>query len=84
MAATNESMADLAERLSTYFERTVIDRTGLAGSFDFRCDYRAVPSQLEVTEVIHTCLHDVGLRLESTRATVAQLVIDRAERPTAN
>src|ERR1035441_1060608 len=31
----NESMPDLAWRLSGYLEKPVIDRTGLAGSFDF-------------------------------------------------
>jgi hypothetical protein len=49
LAGINESMADLAWRLSWYLERPALDRAGNAGSFDFRVEYRSGHAQAIAT-----------------------------------
>jgi uncharacterized protein (TIGR03435 family) len=75
-------------------ERTVVDRTRIAGRFDFTLAF--VPPQpplnrdgtAAVTDngpSIFTALQEqLGLKLESTRGPVRVLVIDHLERPTPN
>ena len=45
MRGTNITMIQLAERIGPYFDRPVIDRTGLTGSFDFRTEYARAGSR---------------------------------------
>jgi uncharacterized protein (TIGR03435 family) len=68
--------------------RLVIDRTGLEGTWDFEFAY-ARERRLSATDTADTGLPSIftaieeqlGLRLESTKAPVQILVIDRVERP---
>jgi uncharacterized protein (TIGR03435 family) len=70
-------------------DRAIIDRTGLDGQFDFVLEFAIpVPSaESQPTADISglslgTALREqLGLKLESTRAPVEILVIDRVERP---
>jgi uncharacterized protein (TIGR03435 family) len=80
----NEPMDDLAKRLSTYFDRPVLDRTGITGSFDFRCEYHADGQLPDRVGAIQWCLRDIGLRLESAKAPIEKIVIEHAEKPTPN
>src|SRR5258708_39023688 len=48
LAGINESMEDLAKRLSRYLGRPVLDRTGLSGSFDFRSEYSSDDARSDV------------------------------------
>jgi uncharacterized protein (TIGR03435 family) len=85
MRASNESMEDLAHRLSGYMGRPVLDRTDLRGSFDFETRYSSADGQRpDIVSMIVTCLNDIGLKLEPSRAPVPRIVIEQAERPTAN
>jgi uncharacterized protein (TIGR03435 family) len=84
LKATNASMQLLAERLSLYLERPVIDRTGIMGAYDFQFAYPAGESASDVTTDIIEALQAIGLKLESSKAPVETLVIDHAEKPTAN
>jgi uncharacterized protein (TIGR03435 family) len=76
-------------------ERDVVDRTGLDGRFDFAIQWtppQAVsPGADDVAPLtgsgpsIFTALQEqVALKLESTRAPVRLLVVDRVARPTPN
>ncbi len=82
-------------RLAANVGRLVIDRTGLTGNFDL--DLTWTPDQLTPGPALPAALarsapdspsiftavqEQLGLRLESTRAPVDVLVIDRAEQPT--
>jgi len=80
----NESMPDLAQRLSRYMGRPVLDRTGLPGSFDFETSYSVDGQRPDVISMILTCLNDIGLKLEPSKGQVERIVIEQAQRPTAN
>lgn len=85
MRGTNITMIQLAEPISPYFERPVIDRTGLTGSFDFRTEYARDGSERpDLIASIVASLRDLGLNLEPAKGPVETIVIDHAERPAAN
>ena len=96
------SMSDLTTVLSQTLQRTVIDKTGLTGTFDIHAEWTAdqstpgfmapglappgpAPSADSVGRSMFTVLQeDLGLKLESAKAPVEILVIDRLERPSEN
>ena len=94
--AGNITMTALANALRTYVGREVVDRTGLAGEFDFDLEFSAPPTAgstdagvpvapLDDAASIFTALQEqLGLKMESTRGPVEVMVIDSAERPTEN
>jgi uncharacterized protein (TIGR03435 family) len=78
------AIARLADHLSGLTGRPVVDRTALAGEFDFKIDY-AVEGQAEEGPSIFTALQEqVGLRLQAAKGPVESLTIERAERPSEN
>ncbi len=83
IAGTNISMSELAFRLSRYFERPVVDETGLEGSFDFKAQYIS-DSPTDVASSILISIQELGLKLESSRGPVETIVIDHAEKPSGN
>jgi len=87
-------LTDVTPLLSTRLQRTVIDRTGLEGPWDLTLTYTPEPSQIAAGTLapgsqptfdpngpsIFTAVQEqLGLKLESTRAPVSVLVIERAE-----
>jgi uncharacterized protein (TIGR03435 family) len=89
-------MSQFATVLSNFVQRVVIDRTQLAGTFDFRLSWTpdripqgapppgapALPPIDPNGPSLFAALQEqLGLKLESTRAPLDVLVIDRAERP---
>lgn len=94
--AGNITMAALAGALRPYVGREVVDRTGLAGEFDFDLQFSAPPTTgpidtgipvapLDDAAAVFTALQEqLGLKLESTRGPVELMVIDSAERPAEN
>ena len=80
----NESMPDLAWRLSRYLGRPVLDQTGLSGSFDFRVAYSSEGPRPDVISMILATVQDLGLKLESSKGPVESIVIEHVEKPSAN
>jgi uncharacterized protein (TIGR03435 family) len=84
------SMDALAGELSEVAGRPVVNRTGLAGEFDFDLMYTPSLSALPVADAatppdLSTALRDLlGLRLETARGPMEVLVVDRVERPREN
>ncbi|MGA7155220.1 MAG: TIGR03435 family protein [Acidobacteriaceae bacterium] len=78
----NESMPDLAARLSRALSQTVVDRTNLTGSYDFEVAADATPDDAE--DNILESLKDLGLELKRSTAPVQTIVIDHASQPTEN
>ena len=76
--------------LSEALDRTVIDKTGLAGAFDFRLEWapqRALAEQSDNagSPSIFTAVQEqLGLKLEAGKGPVDYLVIDHAEKPSGN
>jgi uncharacterized protein (TIGR03435 family) len=75
--------------------RTVVDKTGLTGTFDFdlrwadqadkRADAPPAPAVDSNGASLFTALQEqLGLKAEAQRGPVDVLVIDSAERPTEN
>lgn len=88
LKARGEAMTRLAEWLGNRADRLVVDRTGLAGTYDFELQFTR-DEALGRTDVpagaisLFTALREqLGLKLESTRGPVPFLVIDQVRRPT--
>jgi len=80
LAGQNATMPLLAQRLAQMLRRPVRDETGLAGNFDFKFNYE----QDETDSGLVTAIQKLGLKLESRKAPVEHLVVDHAEKPSAN
>jgi bla regulator protein blaR1 len=100
MIAENTPISMLLVNLQGISGRTVLDRTGLTGRYDFRLEYTPDsgggakgPADAEKVEAvagdsgpsIFTALQEqLGLRLEATRGPVETIVIERVEKPSEN
>jgi uncharacterized protein (TIGR03435 family) len=88
--ANGASMEMLAGALAGQLGRPVIDRTGLAGAFDFKLEWTPDAAQADAAPVdagpsLFTALQEqLGLKLESTKAPAEVIVIDHVERPSEN
>jgi uncharacterized protein (TIGR03435 family) len=93
LKAANVTMEAFARRLSRNRDigRTVVDKTGLTGRFDFDLDW--APAQLTPAQSdppddrpgIFTALQEqLGLKLQSEKVSIQAVVVDRAEKPSEN
>lgn len=82
IAFKRQTMTRLGQRLSSAAQRPVVDRTGLAGEFDFILEYdeNGVLRPTLVTAI----REQLGLRLQPSRAPVDVLVVEQAQRPREN
>jgi uncharacterized protein (TIGR03435 family) len=84
MKATKLSMKDFAGGLARQTGRPVVDKTGLAGEFDFDLTWSSDQAMDGSGPSIFTALQELGLRLVSTKGSVDVIVVDRVERPSEN
>jgi uncharacterized protein (TIGR03435 family) len=90
MTAHGMTMEQLAgERLPRMAGRPVVDKTGLAGMWDFQLEVafetREAPGEAGgAPDVFAAVQQQLGLKLEGAKGSVDTLVIDRAERPVEN
>jgi bla regulator protein blaR1 len=100
MAVGGSPMTQIATSLAMFAGRIVVDKTGLAGNYDFTLSWtpdqmpgagQRPPGAPEPPPIdpngpsLFTAVQEqLGLKLDSQRGPVAMLVIDRAERPTEN
>lgn len=87
-------MQGLTVNLSVFVGRTVVDRTGLTGTFDFDLTWTPDPMLRAPADgnrpatdgsglSLFTALQEqLGLRLESTKGPADVVVIDHVEKPT--
>jgi uncharacterized protein (TIGR03435 family) len=86
----NGTMLMLATVLSNFLGRPVVDRTGLHGTYTYKLEYsqdsgpEANPVDLSGPSIFTALQEQLGLKLESQRVPVEFVVIDRAEKPSAN
>jgi len=93
----NATIAEFAEWLqSRALERPVVDQTGLTDRFDFTLEWKPDPSQLgpdapqlpanveDRPDLITAIRTQLGLKIESGKAPVEVLVIEKVTKPTEN
>ena len=77
----------LSHYLTLELDRLVLDETGLDGHYDFDISFGEVKPPEGSPEAFGTlayAIKDLGLKLQSTRATVPVLIIDSAAPPSTN
>ncbi len=75
------SMGCLATKLAEVLHAPVTDSTGLEGGFNFKLEW--TPDEMQ-TAVAPALEEQLGLKLEARKVPTEVLVIDRAEKATAN
>jgi uncharacterized protein (TIGR03435 family) len=78
------SMQNLIAFFGGNVERVVVDRTGLAGSFDVELDWSADQPDSDKPSLVAAVQEQLGLKLEAERGPVEIIVIDHVERPSPN
>jgi uncharacterized protein (TIGR03435 family) len=96
MPARNATMSDLARLMQrAILDRPVVDKTGLSGRYDFDLEWAPDETQFggevppasaeaQAAPLFTAIQQQIGLRLEATRGPIDALVVDKAERPSAN
>ena len=100
MMATNADMAQFSELLQgSVLDKPVIDQTGLKDKFDFQLKWTPDPTQFAgfgvklpppstapdaPPDLFAAMQQQLGLKLDSTKASVKVFVIDHVEQPSAN
>jgi uncharacterized protein (TIGR03435 family) len=82
----NVTMKRFAETMvSARMGRSVIDKTGLTGAYEFNMEYGPDEATDANRPPFQTALQEqLGLKLETVKAPVKTLMIDKVEKPTAN
>ncbi len=96
MTGNKVTVAQLAEDLSFMLDRLVVDKTEVKGLFDMRLEWTPdanlgksssdtePPAGVDGPSIFTAIQEQLGLRLESRRGPVERLVLDHAEKPSAN
>ena len=80
--ARGATLQQLARSLSQFLGRTVVDRTGLPGTFDIDLEWAPEETADAKGPSIFTAVQEqLGLKLDAQRAAVEVLVVDGVERP---
>ena len=79
-------ISTFASVLSISLSRTVTDRTGLTGLYDFEVSFAPenAPAGTDGPSLFTALQEQLGLKLDPDRELVEVLVVDRLERPTEN
>ena len=85
------SMATLAGNIARFVRRSVIDKTGLTGTYDLHLEWTDAPLNdipnpdiSNRPSVFTAVTEQLGLKLESAKGPVEVIVIDHMERPSQN
>jgi uncharacterized protein (TIGR03435 family) len=88
LTGTSMTTAGLADVLTNIAGRPVVDKTGISGMYDIHLEFTRAESAVDNDAAgpsIFTALQEqLGLRLESQKGPVEFLVVDHAEKPSAN
>lgn len=100
LAGHGASMSQIIGSLSRQLGRPVLDKTQLTGNYDFKLTYtpeardaifgRTTPIETtagadpDEPSIFTAVQEQLGLKLESSKGPIQMLVIDRAEKPSAN
>jgi len=91
MEGGSAAMSELTRVLAIPLSRPVVDRTALSDTYDIRLEFTddgpgapPPPADARNPGIFTAIQEQLGLKLETAKATVEILVIDRIDRPTAN
>jgi uncharacterized protein (TIGR03435 family) len=97
LPARNATMAQFASMLQrAVLDRPVVDQTNLSAKYDFDLEWTpddtqfggnlppVQPQNATKPDLFSALPEQLGLRLDSSRAAIDAIVIDRVEKPTAN
>jgi uncharacterized protein (TIGR03435 family) len=89
MEGGNAPLSELARTLAIPLTRPVVDRTALSGLYDIHLQFTnegpgAAATDAQNAGIFTAIQEQLGLKLESGKAPVDILVIERIERPSAN
>lgn len=96
LPARNTTMSAFAALLQrAILDRPVVDKTGLAGRYDFDLQWAPdesqfggeapeMPADTQSAPLFVAIQRQLGLKLEATRGPVAALIVDKAEQPSAD
>ena len=84
MTAAQQNIGVLALVLSDMLGRPVLDKTGLAGHYDFKMTFAQDLADAEGPSVFTALEEHLGLKLESQRGPVEMLLIDSVEKASEN
>jgi uncharacterized protein (TIGR03435 family) len=79
----NMTMVFLARQLGNWMDRPVLDRTGIAGQYDFHLD-PVDPENTDYQVAAFGAMERLGLKLRAGKGMVETIVIDSVEKPSAN
>jgi len=78
---------DLSRSYASALNRTVLDKTGLTGTFDLHLKWAieaSAPDSGDTTSIFTALQEQLGLKLESAKGPVEVLVLDHVEKPSEN
>jgi uncharacterized protein (TIGR03435 family) len=84
LVGNRASLALIATHLGQQLRYPVIDRTGIEGEFDFKVDYAIDDNPDSGSSLPVAVQQQLGLKLEAAKGPVETLVVDHAEKPSAN
>ena len=88
LTAGGYPMSEFQRFLTGQTQRAVIDRTGLAGGWDFELTFAPpdlaadAAAERNIPSLFTALQEQLGLKLDATRGPAEVLVVDRVERPT--
>jgi uncharacterized protein (TIGR03435 family) len=86
LAGRNATVDQLVERLASVLGRPVLNHTGIQGNFDFKIAYppEDMADNDAKTLMLSAIQEQAGLKLETQPGSVEMLVVDSAQKPSAN
>ena len=89
ITVTAGDIAQLAGQFSKHntVDRPVIDKTGLTGTYDYKLEWgddAAAGADSGIASIFTAFQEQLGLKLEPSKAPIPVLIVDHAEKPSAN
>jgi uncharacterized protein (TIGR03435 family) len=90
LIALNSTMPEFARELGQYIKLNVVDRTGLAGSYDFQVPFYYLPEQSgeqtgsDFGVSVFAGLRKLGFEVKPAKVPIEHIFIDHVDKPSEN
>jgi len=78
------SMGDLCRQFTQLARQECVDKTGIAGKFDFHLDAGDGLPVAQTDELVYLIAEQLGLKLDQGKTPSQFVIVDRVERPSGN